>query len=152
MDAPSPTLPAGYVIYTDGGARGNPGPAACGVLIFSAANQLLAQSGQFIGRATNNEAEYRAVLHALEILPAIMAPAGGPVSLEFRLDSLLVVQQLSGVFKLKNPRLLPLAAAVFAGLKKLKADARFVYVPRAQNHRADALVNRVLDAKTAAVR
>lgn len=129
------------VIYTDGGARGNPGPAGAGVVILKA-GEVLAEVKKYLGPVqTNNWAEYEAVVIALE--KAKDLGLGGS-DIEFRLDSKLVVEQLMGNWKIKEPSLKPQVAKV----KALLADfgrVTFGYVPRAENKEADRLVNEALD-------
>jgi probable phosphoglycerate mutase len=127
------------VAYIDGGARGNPGPAGFGVRIEQADGALVEEFGESIGTATNNVAEYRALLAALAWARDHQQPA-----LHVRSDSLLLVQQMLGRFKVKN-----------AGLQPLHAKARqlaheigrvsFEHVPRARNAHADRLANAAMD-------
>jgi ribonuclease HI len=127
------------VIYTDGGARGNPGPAAAGVVILG---DVKTEYKKFLGaRQTNNWAEYEAVVLALAKAKDI-GLAGK--NLDFRLDSQLVVEQLKGNWKIKEPTLKEQAVRV----RELLSDfgtVTFSYVPRAQNKEADRLVNEALD-------
>jgi len=127
------------VVYIDGGARGNPGPAAYGVRAEQQDGSLVEEFGESIGVATNNVAEYRALLAALE-----WARARGHRAVHVRSDSLLLVQQMKGVYKVKN-----------AGLQPLHAKARllaheigrvtFEHVGRALNAHADRLANTAMD-------
>lgn len=132
-----------YIIYTDGGARGNPGPAAAGVVILKGAD-VIATSSQYLGeRQTNNWAEYEAVVIALLKMIELQV---GKADIEFRLDSKLVVEQLMGNWKIKEPTLKPQVQKV----KDLLNDfgtVTFHYVPREQNKEADRLVNEALDAQ-----
>ena len=128
------------VAYIDGGARGNPGPAGFGVRIETPDGSLVEEFCESIGTATNNVAEYRGLLAALE-----WARAHGVRSLHVRSDSLLLVQQMLGNFKVKN-----------AGLQPLQAKARllaheighvtFEHVGRSKNAHADRLANAAMDA------
>jgi probable phosphoglycerate mutase len=128
------------VIYTDGGARGNPGPAGAGYVIFADGN--VTEGKKFLGeRQTNNWAEYEAV--ALALKDAKEAGLAGR-SATVRMDSQLVVEQLSGNWKIKDAGLKAQAAKVRALLADFP-DTRFEYVPRAQNAEADRLVNEALD-------
>ncbi len=129
-------------IFTDGGARGNPGPAAVGIVIFSDEKKI-AQIKKCIGTATNNIAEYSAVLEALEYL----AKEDSVNEAEFFLDSELVVKQLNGVYKVKDPKLKELFWQIKQKICELKLQASFTHVPREQNKQADALVNEALDEK-----
>lgn len=126
-------------VFTDGGARGNPGPAATGVVIKDEQGKVVHQFGQTIGEATNNVAEYRAVIDALEWI-LTQAP---PDKINFYLDSALVVHQLRGEWKIKEAHLKQLAAAVH----RLETNLAITYaaIPREKNFQADALVNQALD-------
>jgi ribonuclease HI len=128
--------------YTDAGARGNPGPAAIAVLVFDG-DKLIRQHGDYIGKATNNQAEYRAVIKALELAKEL-----GAKELQLFTDSELVARQLSGAYKVKDAKLKPLheqAKALEKGFSKVSYNS----VPRG-NLRiwlADKLVNKILDAR-----
>ena len=125
----------------DGGARGNPGPAAIGVVVSRPEGEVLEEASERIGEATNNVAEYRAVIAGLE-----RARALGARRVRVRADSLLLVQQLRGVWKVKNAGLQPLwdeAARLARGFDR----AVFEHVPRGRNRAADALANRAMDAQ-----
>jgi ribonuclease HI len=127
-------------LHVDGGARGNPGPAAIGVVISRPDGEVIDEIAERIGPATNNVAEYRAVLRALE-----RASELGATELQIIGDSELIARQLSGAYKVKHPAMKPLhaqATAALAGFDSWRVDT----VPRAQNARADALVNAALDA------
>lgn len=127
-------------IYTDGGARGNPGPAGAGVVIIDGEKktELKAYLGE---RQTNNWAEYEAVVIALgKCLEMLLINR----ELEFRLDSQLVVEQLKGNWKIKEPGLKAQAAKVRSLLKDFGA-VTFTYIPREENKEADRLVNEALD-------
>ena len=131
------------IMYTDGGARGNPGPAAIGVAIYEVANihTPIQTYKKYLGETTNNQAEYRALLTGLE-----MANKLGAKELVCYLDSELVVKQLTGIYKIKE-----------AGLQELAMDAirlknnfdivEFRHIPREKNKLADQLVNDALDAE-----
>jgi ribonuclease HI len=128
------------VLHVDGGARGNPGPAAIGVVISRPDGEVIDEIAERIGPATNNVAEYRAMLRALE-----RASELGATDLQIIGDSELIARQLSGAYKVKHPAMKPLhaqATAALAGFHSWRIDT----VPRAQNARADALVNAALDA------
>ena len=133
-------------IHTDGGSRGNPGPAACAFVI-AAGNQTLKEQAFYLGPTTNNQAEYQGVLKALEHLklhPHLLADFSG---LEFILDSELIVHQLNGRYKIKHPDLLPLAQSAHAIIASLQLPVTFTHVLRAGNKRADFLLNQELDSK-----
>jgi ribonuclease HI len=128
-------------IFTDGGARGNPGPAGIGVVIWNG-NELVGQHKKYIGEATNNQAEYKAVILALEEVKKI-----GAEELNFFLDSELVVKQINREYKVKDKDLAPLFVQVWnlsMGFKK----ATFTHVPREKNKEADKLVNEAIDHGT----
>lgn len=128
------------VAYSDGAARGNPGAAAVGIRVLSADGVELVAEGWTIGRATNNVAEYRGALAALE-----KARNLGITELELRLDSELVVKQLNGEYRVKNAELAALKAEVDRLTSEFH-DLRFVHVPRERNAEADRLANEALDA------
>ena len=128
------------IIYTDGGARGNPGKAGAGAVIID--GKKTHELKKYLGeRQTNNWAEYEAVAIALEEAKRLGLTDR---TLEIRMDSKLVVEQVSGNWKIKEPTLRPQAAKVRALLHEF-AGHRFVYVPRAQNTEADRLVNEAID-------
>lgn len=130
------------IIWTDGGSRGNPGQAACGVVFSPHAGNSRKICGKFLGQATNNEAEYEAVILALETL---MSETDKPPRIEFRIDSLLVVSQLSGKWKIKEKRMQILAKKVKELEKQINIPITYVHIPREQNQEADGEVNRILD-------
>lgn len=130
------------VIHTDGGARGNPGPAAIGVLV-EQDGKTLAAFGKKIGETTNNVAEYTAVVEALK---HIKKESDKIFQINFFLDSRLVVEQLNGRFKVKEPRLRELLAQVRILEQEIGSLIHYHLVPREQNTRADFLVNQALDS------
>ena len=126
-------------MYADGGARGNPGPAGSGAVLLDENGRVIAELMRFLGHATNNVAEYTALIIGLE-----EALRRGIDDLDIRMDSLLVVQQMKGVWKIKHPGLRPLALR--AGELLAQFPQRTIeHVPREQNSLADALVNRAID-------
>ena len=127
------------IIYSDGASRGNPGPAAIGFRILAPDGSELWSEGRRIGRATNNVAEYRGVLAALEKGQEL-----GLVELEIRLDSELVVRQLQGAYRVKEPHLAELKARV-DGLLAGFRTVRIRHVRREENRETDALANEALD-------
>ena len=124
----------------DGGARGNPGPAAIGIVISSPGGEVLDELGERIGVATNNVAEYRALLRGVE-----RARGLGATELEIVNDSELVAKQVNGDYKVKHAAMKPLHAEAMAALRAFDRW-RIRSVPRAENARADELVNEALDA------
>lgn len=129
------------IIHTDGGARGNPGPAAIGVVI-EKDKKIIAEIGKTIGETTNNVAEYTAVIIALTYLKDHKNAIG---AIQFYLDSTLVVNQINGVFKIKQDHLRKLLEQVHALEKEIGESITYSYVPRDQNKEADRLVNSALD-------
>ncbi len=128
------------LVHTDGGARGNPGPAAVGVVI-EEEGKTISKFGRAIGEATNNVAEYMGVIEALEKIKEIRR---GPDAY-FYLDSVLVVNQLNGLFKVKDARLRDLLSRVRILEQEVGGSVHYVSIPREQNRRADFLVNQALD-------
>lgn len=128
-------------VYCDGGARGNPGPAASAFIVISPEGKILAKKGVFIGETTNNVAEYSAVVSALEWL--LDSRYSGETV--FFLDSQLVVKQMTGKFKIKNKKLLDLAFKIKSLEKKFKGKIFYKNIPREQNKIADLLVNKTLN-------
>jgi len=134
------------VIYTDGGARGNPGPAAIGIVIQDAGGRTIKSYGKAIGDATNNEAEYRAAVFGLGKAKALFGKkAAKGLAVEMRLDSELVLRQLKGEYKIEEERLFPFFIKVW-NLKIDFGSVSFTHVPREKNKEADRLVNEALDA------
>lgn len=133
------------IIYTDGGARGNPGPAALGVVIQDAEGHTIKNWGTAIGIATNNDAEYQAVVAALQKTKAMLGgKKAKETSLDMRMDSQLVCRQLNGEYKIEEERFFP----YFMKIWNLKMDftrVTFTHIPREKNKGADREVNHVLD-------
>ena len=127
------------IAHVDGGSRGNPGPAAIGVVIAGDDGTVLAEVGEPIGVATNNVAEYRAVLRGVQLAGEL-----GARRLELVNDSELVARQLTGAYKVKHPAMRPLYLEAIEALRGFDAWT-IRSVPRAQNADADRLVNEALD-------
>lgn len=134
-------MPTTATIHTDGGARGNPGPAGIGVVI--EAGGQTHRFKEFIGHATNNQAEYRAVLLALQEAQRL-----GLDELNFVLDAELVVKQLRREYKIKDPQLGQLFVEIWNRSQQF-TRVTYRHVPRAQNRAADQLVNEAIDGGTA---
>ncbi len=135
-------------IHTDGASRGNPGPAATGIHIADdTTSQTVAEFGFKLGNATNNEAEYQALLQAVEWLLEHKELLADTIQIHFRLDSKLVVSQLLGLWGIKEPRLRQLAGKVRSCLHQLPGTYTFEYVPREENTYADRLANNTLDKR-----
>ncbi len=127
------------IIYTDGGARGNPGPAGIGAAIYDDKHQPVAEVSQYLGVATNNQAEYKALIAALG-----KAQELGATELECYLDSELVVKQLNREYKVKNKDLAPLFLMIHnlsLSFKKIS----YRHIPRERNKEADRLANEAMD-------
>lgn len=131
-------------IFTDGGARGNPGPAGIGVVVFDEAQDEVFQHSEFLGQATNNEAEYKALLASLEWLRDY-ANEQSIDEVEWFLDSKLVVEQISRRWKIKEARLQTLAQQAWEILGSFKFNYSFHHVPREKNAIADGLANQAMD-------
>lgn len=131
-------------VFTDGGARGNPGPAAAGVAIEDLAGKGRLLCGKYLGKTTNNVAEYSAFLLAYETLLAQEDIDPGETQLQFFADSLLAVKQLNGEFKIKNPALASLIDKIKVK-ENLFAAVSYQHVPREKNTFADGQVNKILD-------
>jgi ribonuclease HI len=128
------------VVHVDGGARGNPGPAAIGVVVSDPDGAVLEELGERIGVATNNVAEYRALLRGLE-----RARARDAREVEIVNDSELVARQITGAYKVKHPAMKPLHGEAIAALREFDRWS-IRSVPRVDNARADELVNEALDS------
>lgn len=134
------------VVYTDGACRGNPGPAATGICIVDdTSSQTIAKFGSKLGHATNNEAEYWALLHAVEWLLTKKELLAENIQTNFRLDSNLVVSQMLKLWKIKDPKLRQLAEEVRSRLSQLSGTYTFQHIPREKNTCADRLANETLD-------
>lgn len=134
-----------FKVFTDGGSRGNPGPAAAGFVVYDDSGNIRQKRRKYLGIATNNEAEYQGVIEALSH-PEL---AGG-FHINFFLDSLLVVNQLNGLWKIKEPRLRELILKI-RGLEAGK-NVTYTHIPREQNTIADQLVNETLDGEGAKIK
>jgi ribonuclease HI/pterin-4a-carbinolamine dehydratase len=127
-------------LYTDGGSRGNPGPSALGYAIFSHDDKVIEKNSRYLGVATNNQAEYQALKEGLEASLIL-----GVNEVDVYMDSLLVVNQLKGLYKVKNVDLKPVNQSVKRILKEF-GSYTLNHIPREQNSIADAMVNECLDA------
>jgi len=132
-------------VFTDGGARGNPGPSALGVYITDEKNCQIAGFGQTIGTATNNVAEYRAVIAALDWIIENKKLLSPDAKINFFLDSKLVCSQIIGLFKVKNVSLKDLLLDVRDREGQICLPMYYKHIPREQNTKADAYVNSALD-------
>ncbi|MBM3208737.1 ribonuclease HI family protein [Candidatus Shapirobacteria bacterium] len=136
------------IVYTDGGARGNPGPAAAGVVVTDEQGKILARFGKSLGRATNNVAEYEAVIAGLEwIKENYQITQLADYQIKFFLDAKLVVNQLNGFFKVKDANLRNLIVKVRQREQAIGGNIYYHLVSREENTLADAEVNKVLDGQ-----
>ncbi|MCX7597749.1 MAG: ribonuclease HI family protein [Armatimonadetes bacterium] len=126
-------------LYVDGASRGNPGPAGAGAVLLDAAGQVVEEGSRFLGRATNNVAEYQALLLGLEL-----ARRHGVKSLDIFADSELLVRQLTGRYQVRSPHLKLLFQAVRQALAEIPAW-RLTHLPRRHNAAADRLANAAID-------
>lgn len=126
-------------VYTDGGSRGNPGPSASGFVILDMEDKVLVEKGVYLGITTNNQAEYTGLKLALEECKRL-----GAREIYVHMDSMLVVNQMKGIFKIKNRDLWPIHEAIKELAKGFK-HIDYVHVPRELNKLADAAVNRAMD-------
>lgn len=133
------------IIYTDGGARGNPGPAGIGALIMDADETVLKEISEYIGHATNNIAEYTALVRALEETKKIFGGRTRDMEIEVRMDSELVVRQLSGAYKVKDQNLKEKFSRIAHMRMEDFPNIVFVHVRREKNAHADKLVNAAID-------
>jgi ribonuclease HI len=132
------------IIYADGGARGNPGPAGAGAAVINEQGDILAESAHFLGHTTNNVAEYTALIDGLTAAIELKKAKGESV-LEIRMDSELVIRQLTGRYKVKHPGLAPLFKEAKALIEKHFNHVIYTHVPREKNKIADALANQAMD-------
>ncbi|MEX0617242.1 MAG: ribonuclease HI family protein [Candidatus Woykebacteria bacterium] len=140
-------LPITFTIYTDGGSRGNPGPAASACVVKDSAGKVRVISGKYLGRATNNYAEYQGVVLAYEELAKMPSIDTTTLIIKFNLDSKLVVNQLNGLFKIKDPAIRE-AVVKIKGLENMFSQVSYTYIPREKNTFADRIVNETLDQST----
>ncbi len=133
-----------FTIYGDGGSRGNPGPAGSGAIIRNGDGETVATVSEFLGTTTNNVAEYTAVLRALETLAAMLEGKAKEAEVHVRMDSMLVIRQMRGEWKIKHPNMKPLASRVSELVSLFKAVS-FEHVYREHNKDADRLANEAMD-------
>lgn len=135
------------IIYADGGSRGNPGPAAIGVILTNEKGKVIKEYAQKIGRATNNEAEYEAIIYALQKAKLLFGKQKVKnMEIEVRTDSEFVTKQLNAQYKILDRKI----EQLFLKTWNLRIDfgkVVFKHIPRSENREADKLLNRVLDYK-----
>ncbi len=133
-------LPEEVKFYGDGGSRGNPGPAACGFVLMDMDDRILETGGEFMGITTNNQAEYHSLEMGLQLAGEL-----GAKKVHVYMDSMLVVNQLKGIYKVRSMDLMPRFKNI-QSLAKQFTEVNYTHVPRALNSIADAEVNRILDS------
>ena len=139
--SPSPGGYASLSLYSDGAARGNPGPAGAGAVLVAPGGAIIERLGKFLGRQTNNVAEYTGVLIGLR-----RARELGARDIEVYADSQLMIRQLSGIYKVKNEGLKPLHAEALSMLRGF-GKVKLVHIPREMNGEADEMSNRAIDER-----
>lgn len=134
-----------YILYTDGGARGNPGPAGAGAVI-TRGGAVLKEVSKYLGKQTNNWAEYEAVICAFEELKKLVPERQRKNTVVLvRLDSELIARQLEGLYQIKEETLFPQYIKVHNFLVKDFPQTSFTHIPREKNKEADALANKAMD-------
>jgi ribonuclease HI len=133
-------------IFTDGGSRGNPGPAAVGVQIVDAKGTVVREVSEAIGNATNNYAEYHAVLRGLQTAVEVFGKSTKATHVEIKLDSELVKKQLNGEYQIREPGLVPYFIEIHNMRVASFPHITFMHIRREFNKEADRLVNKALDA------
>ncbi len=140
---PSGARPQRVTVYSDGAARGNPGPAGAGVRIEDARGKRVSEAARYLGEATNNVAEYRALILGLELAREL-----GASEVELRADSELVIRQMTGEYRVRNVRLQELHRQAQA-LEQAFRSVGYVHIRREQNRAADRLANLAIDREEA---
>ena len=137
-----------FIIYTDGGSRGNPGRAGAGAVVADDMGVVLKEAHRALGVMTNNEAEYQAVILGLEtVKKAVGKSRVGAAKVEIRLDSELVAKQLVGQYQIKETNLQPLFMKIWNARVATFPHLTFIHIPREKNRRADRLANQAMDEK-----
>lgn len=138
-----------FTLYADGGSRGNPGHAGAGAVVFDTAGKRVVEVADYLGIATNNVAEYEALLRGLmQLSAAYPADFFRTMPLLIRMDSKLVIEQLKGAYRVKHPNLIPRYMEVKNILNRNFGTVRFEHVLRDKNKDADALANIAMDRKS----
>jgi len=138
------------VLYTDGGARGNPGPAGAGVFIYNDKGEIIRKAHLFLGKMTNNEAEYQAVLLGLDTLKKTFGKDKiKDLMIEIKLDSELVCKQLRHEYQVKEANLVPLFMKIHNARVADFPNLKFEHIPREKNAEADKLANQAMDEGSA---
>jgi probable phosphoglycerate mutase len=133
-----------FTIHADGGARGNPGPAGSGAIVYDAKRETILEVSEYLGETTNNVAEYTAIIRALAGLADALGERSKQAEVLVEMDSQLVVKQMRGEYKIKHPNMKPLAAQVKMLVPRF-GSVVFKHIPREENADADALANAAMD-------
>ena len=135
-----------FTLYADGGARGNPGPAGAGAVVFDQSGKRVVEVADYLGVATNNIAEYEAVLRGMRALKNAY-PEGyfKDATVTIKLDSKLIIEQLKGAYRVKHPNLVPRYLELKNLIARDFSRVEYIHVPRAQNVDADLLANKAMD-------
>ncbi len=137
-----------YTLYADGGARGNPGPAGAGAVAFDMSGKRVVEVSDYLGEATNNVAEYEAVIRGLQALTKEFPESHFKThDVIVRMDSKLVVEQMRGAYKVKHPNLIPRHLELRNVISRSFGNVSFEHVPREKNKDADELANKAMDKK-----
>ncbi len=134
-------------VYTDGASRGNPGLAGAGIIIFDEAGNVIREEKKFLGVMTNNAAEYSALIQSLHAIRKIKNETKTNCVVRFHSDSLLMVNQITGRFKVKDPGLGKLYSEFISIVRDMKLEYSAVHIPRNENKLADKLANRAIDER-----
>lgn len=135
-----------FHVYTDGGARGNPGPAGAGASIQAGDGSVIEEIARGLGTATNNQAEYWAAIFALEAVERIAKERGlAAPAVRLHADSQLMVEQMKGNYKVKNEGIRPLYVRLKSLIEALGGNVTFTHIARRENSRADELANKAMD-------
>lgn len=129
-------------VFTDGASRGNPGMSAIGIAVYNEKDELLFDHKKFIGTGTNNSAEYKALIESVKLLSNINCDFD---FVYFYCDSELIVKQIKGQYKIKNPDMIKLSKEFFMELNNLQKKYSITHIPREKNKTADDLANQALD-------
>jgi ribonuclease HI len=133
-------------VFTDGASRGNPGISGIGIAITNEKNDIVRTWNEYLGKATNNQAEYMAIIKSIEILSEVLAKSGNKIdTVEFFADSELMVKQLRAEYKIKNPELKLLHSEFLKNIRKLGIKYTIQHVDRIHNKIADKLANQAID-------
>lgn len=135
-----------YTLYADGGSRGNPGPAGAGAVVFDNIGKRIVEVSDYLGVATNNVAEYEAIIRGLKkLLAEFHEGYFHTVDVLVRMDSKLVIEQMKGAYKVKHPNLIPRYMEAKNVIARNFGKVSFEHVPRERNKDADELANRAMD-------